>query len=282
MSKLSKRIKRRLYLESKHFYQDTFTSQNKPKSLIFIIGCQRSGTTMLNEIFEGDMAIRTYSEFSSLSSTHTPRLRLNPYPMVKAQIDKNHPKTVICKPLVESQNIDKLLDYFPNSKAIWAFRHYQDVAASNLKKFGKNNGIDDLRPIYEDDHMNWRAERISDSTREIVKKYFSEDMSPQDAAALFWYVRNVLFFERSLDSNERVFLCKYKNLVTEPNETMKKIYEFMDTRYPEKELVNDVHSSSVGKGRHFELSPEINQICEELWDRLSQAFEAQEAQIIHS
>ena len=279
MSQLTKRIKRRLYLESKHLYQDLFTKNIKEKTIVFIVGCQRSGTTMLSEVFEGDMKIRVYSEFSKLSSTHQPRLRLNPLPILKKQIARNHPATVILKPLVESQNTDSLLDFFPNSKAIWAFRHYKDVAASNLKKFGLNNGIDDLKPIFEEDHDNWRAERISEETRSIIRKYYSENMSPKDAAALFWYVRNILFFERGFENGQQVYLCNYKDLVTAPIKSMEKIYEFIGIPYPEKTIVSEVHSGSVGKGTSFDLSPQIEALCEGLWERLNAAYEAQNVEI---
>ena len=270
-----KRMKRRIFLDLKHFYQDTFTRKKKDKNIVFIMGCQRSGTTMLNELFDRDFAIRTYGEFSNLSSTHRPRLRLNPYPMVEEQISRNHAKTIVLKPLVESQNIDKLFDYFPNSRAIWAYRHYKDVASSNLKIFGPDNGINDLRPIFLDEEDNWRAERSSPSTKEIVKKFFSEDMPKHDAAALFWYVRNVLYFERNLDSNPRVYLCNYKELASNSSEVFKEIYRFIGMPYPNKELTSDVRSSSIGKGSNIELSSDVEALCESLWLRLNEAYAIQ-------
>jgi hypothetical protein len=40
------------------------------------------------------------------------------------------------------------------------FRNYESVASSNLKVFGINNGINDLKPIINDDKNNWRSEKV--------------------------------------------------------------------------------------------------------------------------
>lgn len=267
MGNLQKQVKRKAKLTAKHFYQDLLTKNTLNKRIVFILGCQRSGTTMLTKVFEGDLNIRVYNEFSELSSTNTPRLRLNPYPMVKTQIARRHAGIVVLKPLVESQNIDKLFDFFPNSLALWPVRHFRDVVASNLKKFGPNNGINDLRPIANGEENNWRAERISTKTKMLVNKYFNEDMNPNDAAALFWYVRNIIFFERGLNQSRRTLLIKYQDLVSDPDEKMQEVYGFIGTPYPQKELVRSVHSKSVGKGNSIELSNEIEFLCDELWQR---------------
>jgi hypothetical protein len=92
---------------------------SQPKMALFIVGCQRSGTTLMNWIFEGDLNAKVYPEVSKLSS-EDPRkqLRLNPLPKVKAVLDKDRAPLIILKPLVESQNTLQLLDYFEDSKAL--------------------------------------------------------------------------------------------------------------------------------------------------------------------
>ena len=276
MSDLIKKIKNRSLKELKHIYQDVFTPKKADKTVVFIIGCQRSGTTMVTKIFEKDFLIRVYGEFSKLSSQDPNKLRLNPLPTVASEISRNHAEIIVLKPLVETQNIDTLFDYFENSKAIWSYRHFKDVASSDLKLFGKRNGIDNIRPIYERSGDNWRSQRASESTTSIIRKYFSEDMSPTDAAALFWYARNILFYERNLDTNNRVHLCKYEELVISPENTMRKVYEFIGTTFPEGRIVSEVHQGSVRKGRDISLSPDVEAICEELMRRLNASYAQQE------
>jgi hypothetical protein len=108
------------------------------KTILFIFGCQRSGTTLLTEIFERDFDnTKVYGEFSHLSSHDKKHhIRLNPLHLVKAQIDNSRPSLVILKPIVESQNALKLLDYFQNSKVLWVYRHYKGVSLSHIEKWG--------------------------------------------------------------------------------------------------------------------------------------------------
>ncbi len=243
------------------------------KTVLFILGCQRSGTTLLAEIFERDFYnTKVYHEFSPLSSLDRMyKIRLNPLHIVKQEIDQNRASLVIVKPLVESQNALILLNYFENSKALWTYRNYRDVVSSNLTHWGVKNGINNLRPIVEDQPQNWRSENISEESREIVLSHFSEDMNPYDAAALFWLVRNRLFFELNLDKNHRVKLCKYELLIQDPIGTISQIYEFVGQVYPSYRMPLKVYKTSTGKGKDIKLSRQIELLCDEMLDRLNHA-----------
>jgi hypothetical protein len=258
----------------KNIYQ--FTKIRKisdQKTILFIFGCQRSGTTLLTEIFERDFDnTKVYEEFSRLSSADKKHhIRLNALHLVKAQIDKDRPALVILKPLVESQNAVKLLDYFKNSKALWVYRHYGDVTLSNLEKWGLKNGINNLRPIVDGQSQNWRSENVSDYTKQIVRTHFSEDMNPYDAAALFWYARNSLFFQMNLDANKNVMICKYDNLINNPLKTMRTIYAFAGHVYPLAKIPLNIYSESIGRGKNIKLSPDIEILCDEMLNKLDLA-----------
>lgn len=250
-----------------------FKSYKKEKDIVFIIGCQRSGTTMIYDIFTKDLDTKTYDEFSKLSSMDKYKIRLNPLDLVKKEIQKVKSSFVIIKPLVESQNILNLLKNFYGSKAIWMYRNYQDVASSNLKKFGIKNGIKDLRYIVEDDTRDWRADKVSKKTRELILKYFSEDMNPYDAAVLFWYARNSIYFELNLDQNKDVILCKYEDLVVFPEKVIKSIYKNLNQAIPDPEIYQDVDSASLKKGKNIELTPEIEKLANELLNKLDKVYQ---------
>lgn len=239
-----------------------------PKTILFVVGCQRSGTTLINQIFEKDLNTKVYAEVSSLSSNDIPyRLRLNPLDSVKAALDRDLAPLVILKPLVESQNILQLLTYFEGAKAVWVYRHYKDVAASYVKKWGPHHSINDLRAILAQQPHDWRCERISADVDQVVRRYFSEDMPPHDASALYWFIRNSFFFDLNLANNPRVFLCSYKKLVLNPVEVMTNIYKFLGCQFPGDRIVSMVHPASVNKGRRVELSPPIEELCQQLLDR---------------
>ena len=184
--------------------------------ILFIAGCQRSGTNMMNEVFENDLRIKVYDEFSKLSSNDPAGIRLNSLASVKEEIDKQRASLIVLKPLVESQNLRRLLDYFSGSKALWMYRHYKDVARSNLGIFGIKNGVNNLRPIVKNDKKNWRSEKITEPVKKTIVEQFSEEMNPWDAAALFWYTRNMHFFDQNRDQSGDVLMCKYEDFVVAP------------------------------------------------------------------
>ncbi|MCB0187535.1 MAG: hypothetical protein KDE31_24875, partial [Caldilineaceae bacterium] len=201
-----------LYLR-KAAHQTLWGKRPANPSILPIFGCQRSGTSLLTRVFFRDLNAKVYRETSALSSSDQEsqrrKLRMNSLDEIKQILGRDRASLIVLKPLVESQRAPEILRCFPNARALWLYRHYKDVAASNLQAFGMDNGINDLRPIVRGESQNWRSEGTSAETREQVSKFFHETMNPYDAAALFWYARNRLFFELALDTNERVRLCQY-------------------------------------------------------------------------
>lgn len=244
----------------------------KTKKIVIITGCQRSGTTMLQDIFHKDYHSKVYREYGDLSKRDNKSIRLKSLKDVKNIIEKQRANLIIFKALVETQNIKNILDYLTNSFSIFIYRDYKDVINSNLNAFGIDNGINDIRPIANDGPDNWRSEMISIKTKNIVKKYFSNDMSPYDAAGLFWYTRNILFYQLNLNLDKRVILCNYKYLVKNPDIVMRNIYEYIGYRFPGKKIVNDVFTSSLGKGKNISLSPDIEYICRKLLTKLNETY----------
>jgi Sulfotransferase domain len=275
LSDRSLRIKKNIYQFVK------IRKSNDQKTMLFILGCQRSGTTLLTEIFERDFDnTKVYGEFSRLSSADKARhIRLNPLHLVKSQIDKDRPSLIILKPLVESQNALKLLDYFDNSKALWVYRHYGDVVLSHLAHWGVKNGINNLRPIIKGQSQNWRCENVSEETKEIVRKHFAEDMNPYDAAALSWFVRNTLFFAMNLDENHDVMTCKYEHLIDAPLQTMNNIYKFVGYVYPMDKITLHIYSGSKGRGKNIRLSRDIEILCNDMQSKLDSAHELNQMRV---
>jgi hypothetical protein len=149
--RLNEKISSRIFRARKDLHRIIQSQDTSGKQVLFILGCQRSGTTLMTNILEKDWSAKVYPEHSKLSSDDTlDGLRLNIFPKVKHAISRDRYPLVVLKPLVESQNADKLLVSYPKSKVLWMVRHYKDVAASNLKRFGPANGIKNLRYIATD------------------------------------------------------------------------------------------------------------------------------------
>lgn len=254
--------------------QKTLRILSNRKKIVFIVGSQRSGSTLMLQIFGNDPNARIYGEFSELNSQVGEKIRLNPLRLVKKGIQSNEETFVILKPLVESQNILTLLHYFKHSKALWMYRDYRDSAASYVKYFGMDCGVIDLRHIVKGYIKNWRAEKVSESAKEIVQRYFSENMNPYDAAVLFWYVRNSHFFALHLDKNPHVLMCKYRDLVTSPVTVVSDIYKKLGQSYQEPELIKTIHAKSLSRGLELELSPEIETLAKGMLEKLDKAYQA--------
>ncbi|MEO0793576.1 MAG: hypothetical protein AAFX93_00350 [Verrucomicrobiota bacterium] len=242
------------------------------KRLLFIFGDQRSGTTALNRALAKDGRIKGYGEYSELSLDGDEQLRLHETSRLRRQISQNTCPIILMKPLVESQRARDLLDEFPNGIGVWIFRHYLHVANSNLSKFGMDNGKKNLEPIVNGDSQNWRADRVPEETRELINSHYSEDMNPYDAAALFWVVRNRFYFEQKLESEPRVHLMKYESFAEAPFENLSKIYGMLGFS-PPANAGEEIHSGSVSKGKDIELSAPVRKICDEMWERLSEAYD---------
>jgi hypothetical protein len=269
---LSKRIR----IASKRIYQTARWRGIDRQQILFIVGCMRSGTTLMTRLFDADRDCRVFGERSVLSSADKELgLRLNPLPEVAAIINRVRAPLVVTKPLVETQNVATLLSYFAGSKALFMYRRYQEVALSDLAKFGPRNGIANIRPIAEERADNWRSAGASRAVCALIRQFYSPQMRIHDAAALFWYSRNQLFFDLELPSSPAVMLCQYEHLAQRPVEVMREIYDFLGVPCPDLSHTAQVYTSSVRKGADLDLSTEVRAICEELQTRLDAHYRRQ-------
>jgi hypothetical protein len=141
-------------------------------------------------------------------------------------------------------------------------RSYQDVVASNLKRFSRQ--IENLGKLVENCGSDWRSENVSDDTRQFAARHFAPDMDRANAAALMWYARNVLFFEQHLENRPDVFVCRYEDLVCNPGFVMRKIYSFIRSPFPGEHITVEFDTASIGLSKTLDLHPAIERRCREL------------------
>ncbi len=260
----------------KPIYQKLRYDSNN-KKIIFIFGAMRSGTTLLSHVFNLMPYASVYGEYSVLSDKDKYKLRWNPINDIKQEFEKSSAPLIVCKPLVESQNAKKILDAFPNSHAIWLYRHYADSSKSNIVKFGSTRGgINNIKPVVDqlfadnNDWTSWKTENVSENTRELIKEYYSDSMSPNDAAALFWYARNVIYFEQGLQNTERVHLLSYEDFIRNPKPFIELIFDKLDLNFNlDDKYFKYIHGSSIGKGEDFLLNENLKIVLTALYHRLN-------------
>jgi hypothetical protein len=274
-------ISKRILHARKYLYQNLKSlDSQEPKKIVFIFGCQRSGTTLMQQIFDKDFNTKVYGEFDAKvygeysetgRSANGKHFRLKPLEEVKAVMDRDRARLIVAKPIVETQNALKLLAYFPGSKALFMYRNYAAVASSNLKLFGRMNGINNLWPIVNGASPNWRSEGVRQEIRAMVAARFHENMNPYDAAALFWYVRNRFFFDLALDQHPSVMPFRYEDLLRSPADMIARVYHFVGMECPPAGAPL-VRGASSGNGKDVKLSPDIDRLCRDLLARLDHAF----------
>jgi Sulfotransferase domain len=274
LSEISEQGRRRALRARNRAYRTFRNTPAAERRTILVLGCQRSGTTLMLEVFDEDVRTLSFAEFSAISGVGDGGIRLRPLPEVKGLIERHRAPITVLKPLVESQHAPRLLDGLPNARAVWMFRGFESVAVSNVTYFGLGNPARDLRLLLTNDPPNWRGEFVPDDVRTALEERYAPDMSPYDAAALFWWARNRIFFDLGLNKRPDVFLCEYEALVVAPRQVIGSIYELCGVEPPARDTTRRIHSESRNRGDSSVIGPEVRTLCEELHERLLQCARA--------
>jgi len=239
------------------------------KKVLFIFGCQRSGTTAtiigLKERKEIKIFNETNDEIHRVSNDNN-KIRLRKHGRLNRIFDNYKEPIIVVKPLVESQNAVELLDYFDNSSALWLYRDYRGVISSMIKKWGENAGRAMINAILNPKIKNWRNEKIDPKITKLVKALIENNtLNKYDYCALFWYIRNNFYYEQALYNHCRIRLAKYTKLVSEISYLQNHI---TNLNFDLKLGNNFYHSKSVGKGRVIKLNPIVEELCSNMMGRL--------------
>jgi hypothetical protein len=173
-------------------------------------------------------------------------------------------EVVAAKPLAESSRVKEFMDAADRVSAIWMLRHYRDVAKSNLKRFGTENPHQDLQPFRSGDVLNWRSKGAADETRQTMAELLRLDLTPLDAAALFWWVRNQLYFDQHLWDDERIRILRYERACMCPDEVIRSLSDHIGLSLPPLRIVHRV-SPRKGAADLEDLNPEVEGLCEKMW-----------------
>jgi hypothetical protein len=241
---------------------------------VWLVGVQRSGTNMLVRGLESSPEFEVHNESDRRAFR---RFRLRPDHEVAALVLASRHRYVLLKPLCDSHRVAELLDGLgvpTPGRAIWAYRDVDGRARSALAKFGDAN-LRALREIASGAGLcRWQAQGLSARSLELLGSFDYGRMSPADAAALFWYVRNLLYFEQGLERRGDVMLCSYDRMVAAPEETMRALCAFLGVAWRPELVAHVAPRSGPGRPR-LDLDPRIRAHCEDLRARLDQTAAAQ-------
>ena len=242
---LSKRARR----VSKHLYQSIrWRALDRPK-ILMIVGCQRSGTTLMGRLFDADRDCRVFGEYSALSCVGKDGIRLEPAPGRRGRAEPRAGAAGSHQAAGRDAARAYAAELLSQRESAVHVSALQRRGELGPQKFGPRNAIDNIRPIATGDTHNWRSAGATPAVRERIAQFFSESMNPNDAAALFWFARNQLYYDLELAAHSEVMLCRYEHLVAEPVAVMQRIYDFTGAACPDLSHTRQVHSSSVTQGQ---------------------------------
>lgn len=240
---------------------------------VFVVGAQRSGTSIFIYALDRSLHTRTFLEQSPQIQDHW---RIRPHEAIREVVRAQHAPRVVMKPLWDSHRTDELLASFQGARAIWLYRWYPDVARSAVKLFGAWQR-DLLLAVARQDRetAGWVMERLSPEDHDLVAELVGQGLDEEAGAALFWYLRNQFFFSLELDQDPRVLLLRYGDLVCQPEQVLRRVCEFLEIPF-EPCITEDLEAGSHHRTPPPSNLPErLRERCDVLQAKLDEAYERQ-------
>lgn len=245
---------------------------------VFLVGAQRSGTNMITYGLSYSPEFQIYNEGDRRAFSN---YRLRSLDHVADLVAKSRHPYVLFKPLNDTHRALDMLDQLDSvvkPRVLWVYRGVAARIKSALAKFGDSN-LRVLRRYLDDEtYRHWQlggSAGLSDASRAAIQKYDISSLTPADGSALFWLIRNRLFFELGLDKRSDVMLVSYESFVADPGATMRGVCEFLGL------VFEPGYVEHVGARPSEHTGPRITEDlwrhCEELELRLDEVISQQRA-----
>jgi hypothetical protein len=243
---------------------------------VYLVGVQRSGTNMLARGFErsAEFEIRNENDPAAFE-----RFLLRPDAEVRALVERSGQRYVLFKPLCDSHRVAGLLDGLGTpspGRAVWAYRGVDDRVRSAISKFGDAN-LRALANIAAGRGLDtWQAGGLSPERLEQIAGFDYTSMSAESGAALFWFVRNSLYFDLGLDARDDVALASYDDMVASPEPAMRRLCAFLNFPFDGR-LVAHIDPRSTTERAPLVIDPQIRALCSELGEHLAHCYDQRAA-----
>lgn len=236
----------------------------------FIVGCQRSGTTMALFMLNESLDVDVLNESDARAFVEC---RIKDIETRRRLLDRSTASCLIFKPVCESHRLNDLLCEHPGSRGIWMYRDYADVANSAVTLWGdttKRYMLDLFKGGGDWGGYQWNRERINDECLDELRAAAPDDPAPHEAAALFWYMRNRTLFEQPLLHRPDVLIMRYEPLVGDADEGFRRLCAFLDVGFSPR-MVRRVSKASVGRKNRPPLCDSVEDLCRGMLERLDAA-----------
>jgi hypothetical protein len=248
-----------------------FTRAAPQKSPVLIAGLQRSGTTMLMNIFHLHPDTEVFDE--ARESTTFLDFRIRSIETVREVIAASHFGFPCFKIIADSHVLPRIMRGLPDARVVWMYREPGPNAASRLKKFSHATAA--IRAVCEGrPGGGWFAEGVSGPVLRKLQGLDRSHFSEFDYANLVWWVRNQLYFDLGLFNEPQVRLLRYETLVEDPQATMRPLFAWLRMPWSASSL-RFVHARSMRNPNLPPVDPQIDSLCRELLKKLDETHDAQ-------
>jgi hypothetical protein len=229
---------------------------------VFVAGVQRSGTNLLMDVLDRSLETRVFHETDARAFE---RYVMRDPGVIQRLVEQCTAPFFVIKALCELDRINALMDTFAPAKTIWIARDWRDTVVSANKSFG--GFVQQWKRLTHGDPVNWRGRGMSLETREMLTELYHPEASEAEGAAIMWFYRNILFFEQRLDTDPRVHLMFYEDLVRYPLREVAKVYDFLGLQGFNQRVVGRIHARSVKRRSPPDIAPAVMSLCDELLAR---------------
>jgi hypothetical protein len=244
---------------------------------IFIMGTQRSGTTMLMNAMHLNAHTQVFDE--SRNNRVFYDFRLRDIETVIHAIRHSKAPFVLFKPLADSHLTRTYLDLLPEARFIWVYRHYKDVAYSAIRKW--KSADDAIRKVCRGQGGGgWFQEGISVATERVLRKYYNDCLNRFELRCLVWWARNNLYMEQALSTDPNVMLVQYEDIARDPMAALTPVSHFTGLPLSGK-MFRYIHTRSIGNKVYPPINEGIKQLCEAQLNRLDGFYDKERQQFRH-
>jgi hypothetical protein len=197
------------------------------------------------------------------------RFQLRPDPVIRRLVESSRHSYILFKPLCDSHRVGHLLDLLAPAqpgKAIWMYRSVDGRVRSALGHFGQHNR-EVLTEIAAGERGSWQAQGLSQESLELISRFDYDQITATSAAALFWYVRNSMYFELGLYGRRDVSLVSYDAMIRDPEESMRALCSFLSFPYAPS-LIAHIRRGTPREHEPLKIDPIVRQHCDTLQERL--------------
>lgn len=231
---------------------------------VFLVGCGRSGTNMLVRRLSRSWQVDTFNEGNPAAFDNW---RIKNDQTIQQLVQQSHTPIVLFKPILDTFQARRFLEAFDKAKIIFAYRHYTGVVDSGLRRFGENNWNRYVEQWVTTDFVDFAQAPLPEATKQAIRSLWRPDLSPAGGYALYWLLRNRLYFDLELIHDTRVKAVQYEQMVRQPKQEFRELCRWLGIFYSRR-FPAGIHTSSLKK-EVPNIPHDIRQACNQLWDRLS-------------